>query len=938
MELAQAYVQIIPSADGIKGKISEALGGEAQSAGQAAGASIGANIGGMIKKAIMAAGIGMAIKSAVSEGAELEQSIGGIETLFGAGGAKSVEEYAQAMGKAVGDVAAEYSVLEEAQNMALENASQAYATAGLSANEYMQTITGFAAALKGSTSDSVEAAKVGDMAVRDMADNANKMGSDMASIQTAYAGFAKQNYTMLDNLKLGYGGTKTEMQRLLKDATKLSGIEYNIDNLSDVYQAIHVIQGELGITGTTANEAAGTISGSMASMKAALQNVLGNLAIGEDIMPSLMALGQTIQTFLIGNLFPMIGRILSGLPEIFNSGIVPIFSTLVTSIAENVSSIVEIGTQIVTSLAEAVITALPYLASAALQLITGFGAELLATDWPALGRQLLDGIGQGMRLAAGEIFGASSVGDLLSAFSSAFSTGLPGMITQGGEIIRNIVEGIGQALPDMSEEAGEILNALLTGVLENGPKLLSAGIDAVLNIIQGIVKSLPDIAASAGKVIGELVRTFITHLPELYEQGYTMLGKVIAGIIACIPDLLNAALQLIGSFCEQFADVDWLQLGADIVMGIANGIQNAGGAIMEAALNAAKGAFDTVKSFFHIESPSKLMRDEIGKNIVLGMADGIEDNADSVSDAMLGLSEAGEEGAEAFMEAAKNGLGAVYAKLSESMAIPTESETQLSEAYAEAGALASQGFGQGMAEGSAAILTASAQLGASALAGLQTSLQDTAANVSAEQLGGAMATGLAEGMEASEASVLSGVKKFSDNLYKKMQELFAKEKYAAIGLNISKGIAEGIESGEELVVHAMEELARSCVSAAESILRIGSPSKVFRDEVGYWIPAGIAEGIASNMAPIRNALNEITNLAENAVMPQGPSLAMAGDANFGYVPSWDGLAEALTQAVTSTKEDVTVNVSREGDAQGIFKVVKQENRKEKRATGYSPLA
>src|SRR5699024_11010918 len=194
-------------------------------------------------------------------------------------------------------------------------ASESYKTVGVSANEYMQNVTSFSASLLQSMGgDTEKAAERANMAMVDMGDNANKMGTDMRDIQNAYQGFAKQNYTMLDNLKLGYGGTKSEMERLLADATKLSGVKYDINNLSDVYEAIHVVQEELGVTGTTALEAEETLSGSLNAMQSAFKDVLGNLAIGEDIKPSLYALADTVSTFLFGNLFPMIGRILATLP------------------------------------------------------------------------------------------------------------------------------------------------------------------------------------------------------------------------------------------------------------------------------------------------------------------------------------------------------------------------------------------------------------------------------------------------------------------------------------------------------------------------------------------------------------------------------------------------------------------------------------------------
>ena len=241
-ELGKAYVQIVPSAEGISGSIQSALGGEADAAGKSAGLKIA----GALKKVVAAAGIGVALKKSISAGADLQQSFGGLETLYGAA-ADSAKQYAMAA-----------------------------AQAGISANSYAEQAVSFGASLKqafgGDTTKAVEAANT---AIMDMTDNAAKMGTPIESIQMAYQGFAKQNYTMLDNLKLGYGGTKTEMERLLQDAQKISGVEYDMSNLGDVYEAIHVVQDELGLTGVAAEEASQTLSGSFGAMKAAGQNLDG---------------------------------------------------------------------------------------------------------------------------------------------------------------------------------------------------------------------------------------------------------------------------------------------------------------------------------------------------------------------------------------------------------------------------------------------------------------------------------------------------------------------------------------------------------------------------------------------------------------------------------------------------------------------------------------
>ena len=254
-KLADAYVQIIPVAKGISNNLRELLGelpGVGEESGEKTGEGFASKLKSVIAKAGLTAAIGKVVQEAFTEGAALEQSLGGVETLF-----------------------------KEHADIVKKNAEEAYRTAGLSANEYMENVTSFSASLLSSLSgDTKEAAKVADMAMVDMSDNANKFGTDMTAIQNAYQGFAKENYTMLDNLKLGYGGTKSEMERLLADAEKFSGVRYDISNLNDVYEAIHVIQDNLGVTGTTAKEASSTFSGSFASMKAAAKNLLGVMTTG----------------------------------------------------------------------------------------------------------------------------------------------------------------------------------------------------------------------------------------------------------------------------------------------------------------------------------------------------------------------------------------------------------------------------------------------------------------------------------------------------------------------------------------------------------------------------------------------------------------------------------------------------------------------------------
>ena len=398
IELAKAYVQIVPSADGIQGSITHLFGGEAARAGDSAGAVLGSNLLRAVKTVLGGAALGKIISESIGSGAALEPSIGGIETLFkdSAGAVKAA-------------------------------AAEAYRTAGLSANDYMEQTTSFAASLLQSLgNDTRAAADVAQMAMEDMSDNANKMGTDMQDIQNAYQGFAKQNYTMLDNLKIGYGGTKTEMERLLADAEKLSGIHYDISSLADVYNAIHVIQGELDITGTTAKEAETTLSGSCNAVKAAFSNVLGNLALGEDLTPSLEALVGTAKTYLIGNLLPAIGNVVGGIPQI---------------IAALVPEVLQSGMELMQSLSSGFLEGIPQFLSNALPALLAF------TD------------------------------DLRANFGTFVSTGV--------DLILSLANGIVEGLPQLFAYIPDIVINIAGLINDNAPKLLAGGVALIVQLCRG---------------------------------------------------------------------------------------------------------------------------------------------------------------------------------------------------------------------------------------------------------------------------------------------------------------------------------------------------------------------------------------------------------------------------------------------------------------------
>lgn len=531
IELAKAYVQIVPSAEGIQGKITEALGGEPAAAGDAAGQSLGAQLVGTLKKVIAAAGIGKIISESINLGGALQQSLGGVETLFGAGG-RTIEEYAQSVGKSVEDVRDKYEILMKSQQTVMDNAAQAYKTVGLSANDYMEQTTSFAASLLSSVSqDTQAAADLANMAMVDMADNSNKMGTSMQDIQNAYQGFAKQNYTMLDNLKLGYGGTQAEMQRLLKDAEKISGVHYDLGNLADMYSAIHVIQKEMDITGTTAKEASTTLTGSFAAMKAAAENVLADWSTGADLTAPLQGLVETAQTFLVGNLLPMIGNVLAGIPELVY--------TLVPEILQS-------GTQLVTSLAEGFTQGIPDFLSNALPQLLQFTEELRA-----------------------------NAGVFVDA---------------GLNLITQLLNGLIAGLPDLIAYVPDIIINICGVINDNMPKILAQGVSIIVQLIAGLVQTVPSLLANWKKIL-EAVLSVISAINWL-NIGKNILTGVANGVKSMGSSMLNAFK---GGFSSALAWIKSLpsqavQWGKNLIQSFINGLTGKGGAVGAGAIAATAGA------------------------------------------------------------------------------------------------------------------------------------------------------------------------------------------------------------------------------------------------------------------------------------------------------------------------------------------------------------
>lgn len=553
-ELGKAYVQIIPSAKGISGMIQKEMGGEVASAGVSAGESLGSKMMGAVSGVIAAAGIGKAIGASINEGAALQQSLGGVETLF-----------------------------KDSADKVKGFANEAYKTTSLSANAYMENVTGFSASLLQSLGgDTDKAAETANMAMIDMSDNANKMGTSMESIQLAYQGFAKQNYTMLDNLKLGYGGTKQEMQRLLADAEKLTGVKYDINNLSDVYSAIHTIQENLDITGTTAREAATTFTGSFESMKSAAQNVLGKLSLGEDIQPALQALMETTSTFLFGNLIPMIGNILKQIPILILGGIKGVFSGI---FGEGLGSIMG---SIVTALGSA------FLAFKAFSTVSG-----LLSGIPAVLTTIKTAV-----TGLFTVMSANPIGIAIAAIAG-LTAGLVYFFTQtetGRQIWSSFVAWIKQAWQGIADFFVNLWSGIFEGASTLWDGVVTAW-NAVVTFFSDLWVRIQEAASVAWTAITTavmaIVQPFIDGFMNIWNnisdgltqiwEGIKMIFQGVWGFIKSI--FLGAILIIINLVTGNFN-----QLGADLSL-IWKGIKNSISMIWEGIKTYFSGVVDVIVGY-----------------------------------------------------------------------------------------------------------------------------------------------------------------------------------------------------------------------------------------------------------------------------------------------------------------------------------------------------
>lgn len=565
------------------------------------------------------------VAAGVKSYAELEQNLGGVETLFG-----------------------------DSANKVVENAKKAYKTAGVSANEYMAGVTSFSASLLQSLGgDTAKAADVADMAFRDMSDNANKFGTDMQSIQNAYQGFAKQNYTMLDNLKLGYGGTKTEMERLLADAEKFSGIHYDINNLSDVYNAIHVIQEEMGVTGTTAEEAEKTISGSVNSMKAAFDNFINGSGGPEELADAI----TNVLTNIAGAIEKLAPSILKGVVSLIQTLLPQVVKLINDLLPKLVNAVVQLIPELITAIVNLLPQLLDSISSLIDQLLAMFNdttqlettitfiitkiVEFITTNLPKiieLGLKLIVALAKGIAESLPTLI--PTIIECVLTIVKTLIENLPMIIEAGLQLLIGLIKGIVDALPQLIEMLPTIIETIVTVLIENLPLIIEAAIEIMIALIEGLIKAIPQLVAMIPQIIIAIVNAIVKSLPKIIESGGKIISALINGISSMIGTLGSTMKQVADNIINGIKDLPnkMTKWGKDMIQGLINGIKGMIGNVGSAV----KGLANKIKSFLHFSRPDEGPLREYETwmpDFIKGLAKGIDKSSYLVENATQNLAD-----------------------------------------------------------------------------------------------------------------------------------------------------------------------------------------------------------------------------------------------------------------------------------------------------------
>ena len=707
-------------------------------------------------------------KSALDSVGQLEQNVGGVETLFG-----------------------------DAADAVIASADRAYQTAGMSANDYMSTVTSFSASLLQSLGGNAEeAAKVADMAIIDMADNANKMGTSMDMIQNAYQGFAKQNYTMLDNLKLGYGGTKTEMERLLADAEKLTGVKYDINNLNDVYQAIHAVQEEMGITGTTAKEAASTLEGSMASAKAAWDNFMNGSGDADQLADAFATAADNI----VKNLAEIIPRFAETLPALGGA----IIAQIPGLVAAIVPAVLSAGQSVLKQLQDAVLDFdFAGTADKVVQMITGF------IEGDGLG-SLLDTL---VTIFTGIVNGISSMLpsllpaliELIGYVVTSLLDQLPAILDCALELILGLAQGILAALPALIEALPEVISSIVEFLISAVPQIIDAGIELLMALVDALPVIIDALVDALPQIIRATVTALIAAAPQIAKAGIKLLGALIEAIPVIVVELAEAVPDIVAAIIDVLAELPGLigEVFAEIVTDLVEWGQQ----MLSNASMAMSNMLSQVNSIIQ-ELPGKIWTHLVNAvNKVIAWGQQMVSNAST---------------------AASNMLSKVSGIIQE---LPGKIWTHLVNTVNRVVA-----WGQQMVSNAS---TAASNM----LSKVSSTLQQLPGKVwdylsQAAQKVVTWGTQLAQKGAAAATQLFNSIVNGLSSLPSKMAE---------IGSNIVSGIWNGISSGWNWLTNKVSNLANSLLDAAKDALGINPPSKVFADEVGRWTMPGVGKGLDKSM-------------------------------------------------------------------------------------------
>ena len=789
--------------------------------------------------------------AAINSYADYEQLVGGVETLFGTRGAKSVEEYAKLTGQTVDYVRAEFEMLQEAESNVMKNASNAYKTAGLSMNEYMETASGLAAALNQSSASQLESAALADQAIIDMADNSAKMGTSMEAIQNAYAGFSKQNYTMLDNLKLGYGGTKEEMQRLLKDAEAISGIKYDISSFADVTEAIHVMQEEMGIAGTTAKEASSTIQGSFGMLKGSWSNLMVGLSDPEADLTSLINNVFSSVTTFAGNLIPRVTQVLSG--------IATAFSTLVPMIAGEIPNLLN---QVLPPIVEGAVALVDGLVSALPGVISAIQAVLpeLIAGLQTIFVGLVEAIIAAAPLLIDGLMGlidalVGALPQVITAIVTALPTLIPQLIDGFVSAIMMLVEMLPQIIQPLIDNLPEVIISIVEALVNNLPVL----IEGCISLIMGIVTAIP-------QIIQALVDALPTIISLLTQALLNNLPTIILGLIQCVIGIVAALPQIFASLIQAVP----LAL-AGVWDGIVSVFSNLGGwfsnlfsgvaGIFKTAWDGIKGIVSSVVNA--IWNVIKTVWDSI-KNTISGVLNGIKSVITTVWNAIKSAISTVLNAIKSVVSSVWNSIkSAVSTVLNGIKSVVSTAWNAIKSAISTAlNAIKSvvTTIWNGIKSAISTALDAIKSVVSSVWNAIKSAISTVLNSIKS------VITNAWNNIKSAISNALNSIKSAVTNAWNTIKSAISNvltsivetvksgaSKMLEAGKDLIRGIWEGISGSLEWIKGKITGWVGNVTSFVKKLFGIKSPSTLWRDEIGKELARGVAVGIEAEISAVEDS-------------------------------------------------------------------------------------